>query len=469
MKKVVLSSLCLLLVACSTEKPCYRENCFVTQTEVTADMQKIHSILLNHYKKEMAQASEYNLKYTDVVCRLFGKNNKQLNKEIDKLQKFYLSEGKLKEIKKSEKELEKSLKGLKLNYAQVLQLAKELNKDITEISKSNEKKFAPYKSRALEIVKAIDAQKEKQDTWRHAHYEDELQWETKFLIYYSMKGILTHDHNKFSSYDTTISHLESLISDGTFVDSFLAKHPSAILPKEEGSFNLNYFLYSLTPPTAKNGEIIFDAVRNAALSKNISKQELSDLVELTAKYMIDMTSNVVEIQHDVTDKIDFNSLLSSYKERELNNFYSYDRHIITNLVDKYPKSEDFEREINKLTTRLAYQTYYKVNISRFLYREWKETYYSQIKELFANAVIIADKLYAQIKDDVITDDTTIKRRFEHQSNMQNISNIKEIAKIGVDKILTSADCYIDSQEEIKAALYKSFMKTREAYLKNVRK
>jgi len=45
--------------------------------------------------------------------------------------------------------------------------------------------------------------------------------------------------------------------------------------------------------------------------------------------------------------------------------------------------------------------------------------------------------------------------------------IKEIAQIGVDKIISTSDCYIDSQTEIKDSIREGFLKTREAYLKNL--
>ena len=89
MKKIVLGTLCLLISACSTEKPCYRENCFVTETEITSDMQKIRSILMEYLRTESKKQMEYDLKFAQITCKLFGRNNKQLNKEIDKLKKVY--------------------------------------------------------------------------------------------------------------------------------------------------------------------------------------------------------------------------------------------------------------------------------------------------------------------------------------------------------------------------------------------
>ena len=103
MKKIILGTLCLFIAGCATDKPCYKENCFVTETEITSDMQKIRSILLEYMKTQSKKQMEYDLKYVQVTCKLFGKDNKQLNKEIDKLHKVYQSEQKTKENKKLRK------------------------------------------------------------------------------------------------------------------------------------------------------------------------------------------------------------------------------------------------------------------------------------------------------------------------------------------------------------------------------
>lgn len=465
MKKIALSTLCLLIAACSTEKNCYREDCFVTETEVTMDMQKIRSILLEYYCTISKKQLEYDLKLTQVSCKLFGKNNKQLNKEIDKLKKIYESEKQVKENIKSNEDLKKSLKGLKLDYKQVILLAKELEADYAKLEKEKREKLSPYKDRALEIMKTIDKQNQKQDHWAYVHTQDGLEYSTRFELYYKMRDVVYGSYNKFSSYILLVDMLESLILDGTLVDSFMGNHPPF---KDETFLIPSYYIEGFTPQTTSM-EVMFDTVRKAAMNDKISKQELSDLFEKTSRYLREMTSSIAIIQHDITDKIDHNSWENSYRESKWNNFCGFDRYIITDLVDKNPKFEDFEHEIDKLATRIAYQTYYKVNIVRFLYKEWCDTYYSQVKELLTNAVKIADKLHEMIKDEIITDTTPDKRRYEHRKNVQNISNIKEIAKIGVEKIISSADCYLDSQEEIKNSIRKSFLQTRKAYLKNLGK
>ena len=469
MKKIALSALCLLMAACSTNRDCYQENCFVTETQITEDMQKIHSILKEYYRTIAEQEMEYDLKFTQITCKLFGKNNKQLNKEIDKLKKVYKSESKAKENKKLIDNLKKSLKNLKLEYRQVVLLAKELEVDYAKIEEEKKAKFAPYKSQAFKIVKFIDDQEQKQDDWLFVHYEDGLQWSTRFGIYYKMRDILDDNYDRFNSYSTLVNALEGYISEGILIDSFLNQHSSSVFAKDERSFDPYYSMYGLVPPMTKNGEVIFDAVRKAVSNEKITKQELSDIVSITSNYMKNMVSRIAKIQNDVTDKIDHDSWIDSYDESKLNNFYDSNRYLITDLVDKNPSLKDFNQEIDKLSARVAYKTYYKVNIARFLYEEWRDTYYSKVKELFTNAVKIADKLYEMIKDEVITDDTSSKRRYEYQKNMQNISNIREIANIGVNKVISTADCYIDSQNEIKNSLRESFLKTREAYLKNLGK
>lgn len=466
MKKIALSALCLLIAACSTEKNCYRENCFITETEMTADMQKIRSILLDYYRKISKKQLEYDLKFTQVSCKLFGKNNKQLNKEIDKLKKIYESEKQMKENIELYKNLKKSLKGLKLDYKQVILLTKELETDYAKLKKEEEEKFAPYRARALEIMKTINEQNQKQDNWAYAHIQDGLEFSTRFELLYKMRDIVYGNYNKFSSYTLLIDMLEGLIFDGTLVDSFLENHP----PFKDKTFFIPFYYYiNGFIPRITNMEVMFDTVREAATNDKISKQELSDLVDKTSRYLREMTSSIAIIQHDLTDNIDHDSWENSYRESKWNNFSKGNRYIITDLVDKNPKFEDFDRKIDKLATRIAYQTYYKVNIVRFLYKEWRDAYYSQVKELLANTVKLADRLHEMIKDEEITDSTPDKRRYEHRRNVENISNINEIAKIGVEKIISPADCYVDSQEEIKNSIRKSFLQTRDAYLKNLGK
>ncbi len=88
-------------------------------------------------------------------------------------------------------------------------------------------------------------------------------------------------------------------------------------------------------------------------------------------------------------------------------------------------------------------------------------------EFFANAVILASRLHNMVKDKVVPEDATYEEQYQHKRDLQNISHIREIANIGVKKILSNVDCYIDSQEEIKQSLLNGFLKTREAYLRNM--
>ena len=299
--------------------------------------------------------------------------------------------------------------------------------------------------------------------------QNDLDRAIKFIIRYKLRDILNGNYDKFSVYSSIIDTLDRFISKDVLKDSFLKAHPSPILPEDESSFAPRYSLYSLDPITTEDGEIIFDATRKAASNKKINKQELANLVARVSVYMRELAFVIVKIQNNVADKIDHDTLISSYDESKLKNFYDFigTRYTITNLIDKNPKFEDFDREIDKLSTRIAYRYYYKVNIVRFLYKEWRDKYYSQVKEFFGNAVKVADKLQEMTKDDVITDLTSDKRRYEYKNNAKNISTIKEIAKIGVDKIVSVSDCYTDSQEEIKESIRKSFLATREAYLRNL--
>jgi hypothetical protein len=286
-----------------------------------------------------------------------------------------------------------------------------------------------------------------------------------------MDSIISDCYNKFSSYASLIEILSSFINDGTLEDSFLKQHPSSLKPKDEESFayGVTPSIWGIVPPVDKNGLVLFEALKNAVANEQLRKNDLHEIVSLAAGYMRSLTSNIVEIQHDITDKIDHEGYLEQYAERKFNNFYKYDRYFITNLVRKHPKLEDFEKESEKIAVRLAYQTYYQVNTARFLYKEWQDTYFSRMDEFFRNSTILAERLYNMGKDKIISDDISEKRRYEHKDNMRNIAVIKEIASMGTKKILSIPDCYIDSQKEIRDSYNARFMKLRKVYLNNLKK
>jgi hypothetical protein len=249
-----------------------------------------------------------------------------------------------------------------------------------------------------------------------------------------MKSIVSDCYNKFSSCDSLIGLLSSFINDGTLDDSFLKKHPSSLKPKDEETFSYGAMsFWGIVPPTNKNGLVVFDTLKDAVANRQLKKTELLEIVSLAAGYMRSLASNIIDIQHDVTDKIDHKRYLEQYAERKLNNFYKHDRYLITELVRKYPKLEDFEKEAEKVAVRLAYQAYYQVNTARFLYREWRNAYLQYLDEFFRNSTILAERLYGICKDENIPDDTPDKRRYEHEDNMQNIAVIKEIAQMGTEK------------------------------------
>jgi hypothetical protein len=356
MKKTLFGILCLFLFGCESEKICYRENCFVTESQITEDMQKISDIMLRYYREKLGTENEKNLKIVQITCKLFGKDNKKLNKELDKIKKLYDSKEKHRQSKKLDGDLRKSLKGLKLDHKQVLLLAQEIEKTYAKIIADNEKAYASYKDRALEIVKFIDSKDEAKDDWTYSRYEDDIQYWDRLEIYWQMKSIISERYDKFSSYDSLISILSGFINDGTLEDSFLKQHPSSLRPKDEEVFTYGAMssIWGIAPPIDKNGLIIFDALKGTVANKQFKKTELQEIVNLAARYMRSLTSNIVEIQHDITNKIDHEKYLEQYAERKFGNFYKYDRYFITNLAQKYPKLEDFEKESEKIAARLAY-------------------------------------------------------------------------------------------------------------------
>lgn len=457
MKKIMCYTLCLLMTACSTEKSYYRENCFVTETEITADVQKIRSLLIDYYQAENARQMKYDLKYAEVICKLFGKDNKQLNKEIDKLRNTLDDH---KEYVKLYSELEKSLKCLKLDYKQIIWLAKELEIDMAKMGKSNSEKFAPYKSLALEIVNETQSR-----------YENRGDFITD-----KMRHISEYSYDKYVSYDKVTSLLVLFISRGILVDSFLVEHSCTMDPADFALFNPVNSYNSFYPEMTLCGDPMFENIRKAASDETIGERELSALVSNANEHMIRLASTIEDVQFDITDKIEFCSFRDSYAEKKLSNFDRL-RYKITSLVDENPKFEDCSREINKLAAGLAYKIYCEANLTRWLYKEFRDKYYSKINEFFANSVKIAEKLKAMINNKIITENSryahkrNLKRvskeqKEKYEDDLKNISEILEIAKIIIPKFNSAVDLRTNTQKEIRDALRKSFLKTRETYLKN---
>lgn len=59
-----------------------------------------------------------------------------------------------------------------------------------------------------------------------------------------------------------------------------------------------------------------------------------------------------------------------------------------------------------------------------------------------------------------------EQKEKYEDDLKNISEILEIAKIIIQKFNSTVDLRTNTQEEIRDALRKSFLKTRETYLKN---
>lgn len=468
MKKAMLGFLCLFLAACSTQQNSYKENCFVSETKITDDMKKIQTELTEYYRVMCQSNFDYRLKRTKVICELFGKNNKQLAKELDKIENIYRS-AKMK-LKKAEDALKANLKGLKLDLKQVISFAKYIEPDLKKIADDWLKQFTPYKSRAIEILKILNERDRNNSDYR----EDDIDWGHRFTVRCTMFDATSDTYKKAWTYNWIVWTLRTCISEGVLADSFLSQHESAISPKDEPPYTLYesiYFAFLIEDKKTESGEDLFEAAHNAVEKKEMTRDDLSELLDRVASCMRMTAYYIASIQEDVTDVIDKNIAQNSVRERVFGNF-STTRQSITGLVDKNPKIEDFKREIDKLSTRLAYKSYYETDIIRFLYKGWKEQNYDKMKQLFKDALILADRLHVMVKDEVVPENSRkeeYKHReyleeYKHKRDLQNISDIKEIACVGVEKILSEADHYVDSQEKIKESLKKDFMKTREFYL-----
>ncbi|MDR0632036.1 MAG: hypothetical protein LBF54_02245 [Holosporaceae bacterium] len=467
MKKILFGTLSLFLLGCESKKACYRENCFISRDVViTEDMRRIANIILNYYKEYWRTRNEGNLKIVKIACELFGKDNRKLNKELDKIREFH-DEKETKRLKKLLDDLEKSLKGLRLDYKQVLPLIREMEKAYAEIMADSRKKYLPYMERAREILKSIKSKDDAKEEWTYSYYEDGIQSHNYWEIYSQIHSITEDDYNRFSTYDSLTSMLFGFIDRGILVDSFLESHQSPLNHRDERAFtsHISPSIYGIVPTKNEDGIVVFDVVKGAIEREKIDKNELRKIVGSIANYMTSLASSIVDIQHDVTDKIDHESHLEQYREEKFNNFYAHSRYSAITLTEKYPKLVDFEREVDKVAVRLAYQTYFRANAARFLYKEWHDTYLTQINEFWRNSAILAERLHKMCQNENISDDSPDKLRYEHESSLRNIAAIKEMTKIGIKKIFSIPDCYIDSQKEIRESYRARILKMREVYLK----
>jgi hypothetical protein len=463
MKKIVIGVCSLFLFGCEIEKIHFQKNCCATETIITADMQKISDIILDYSKKELALVDERDLKKTKLICELYEKNKEKLYKELAQITNFYRSDEKKKESENRRKNLKNSLKKLKLDYKHVLTLVKNMEKICAQIKQQSEKLYAPYCEKRKEILKLINAKKNdaKKD------YTDMDQFWKDLEIRWLMSCPINNNYDKFSAYIYFMNQLTEFINDGSLTDSFLAQHPSPLKPDEERTFlwsSIGSMISSLVQRESEDGLSMFDIVKNAAQNTSIDKKELQSVVNSVTDYMSSLVSQLSVIQQDVAYLVDLMSHWDQCLESKFENFDSGRRSCIIVLAQKYPKIEDFEKEVDKIAIRLAYQLYYQINIARFLYKEWREIYFSKMDEFFRNSVILADKLQKMCKDSDIKDEHE-----KYVENMRQIAAIREIVAMGTQKIFPAKIYHADSMEKTKASCKARLMKIRETYLRNINK
>ncbi|GHU12899.1 hypothetical protein FACS189449_07420 [Alphaproteobacteria bacterium] len=422
MKIILCCILCLLLIGCESEKAS-QEDSFLVEIVMTEDMQKIKDAFISDFKEEMRISSEKRLKILKITFDLYGKNNKQLDKEVEKIVKAWDDDYKTRN--NINEKLEAALKGLKLDYNQVLPLTREIAKAEAEIVAEDRKLFAPYKARAQEILKDIegkhDAQKNRYLDYRYSIMSSLREGE------YNGSGN-NYGYNSFMSYEFISNHLFCRIDDGTLEDSFLKKSISPLKEEDE-----NKFLHSCrsmhAPKNDDEGVLIFDAIRNAVKSTTIERKKLEQLVELARDYIEGLAGCIPDIQGDIADDIErYRKCMEEHGRKRLRLFGAY---LLVELAEKYPNLEDFNKQIDALSTRLAYRTYCKVNAARSLYDEWCRCYLSQMDEFFKNSRILAERLHTICKDEKVNDDNS----YGHEQNMNHIALIREITSMGKKKVI----------------------------------
>ncbi|GHU12896.1 hypothetical protein FACS189449_07410 [Alphaproteobacteria bacterium] len=150
----------LLLIGCGSEKA-PQEDSFLVETAMTEDMQKIKDAFVADIKEEMRIFSNLYLRTIKVTCELYSKNNRLLNKELDKIAKLYGRYKYRNEQKKFGYAERAILKGLKLNYNQIPLLFKELAITLAEIASIDKRSCAPYETKIKEILKDIQTKHNK--------------------------------------------------------------------------------------------------------------------------------------------------------------------------------------------------------------------------------------------------------------------------------------------------------------------
>ncbi|MDR2268227.1 MAG: hypothetical protein LBD81_02105 [Holosporaceae bacterium] len=461
MKKILLGFSCLLLLGCETEKVCPRADCFVSETseKMTEDMQKIMKIIVDFRKEALCSESEQRLKRLKAIVELYGKNNEKLYQELEKMDDF--TSERMSHAHLRQTAIKTSLNGLRLNYNDVLPLAMEIEKSYAILDAEEKKIYEPYREQARKIIKSLQAEEDRSPEYtfgRDSRYKSMIRSDASIAV--------EETYDKFSSYNNIIFQLLSYISRGILVDSFLEKNKTFLNPEEESIFAWVTSAVHFVPVNEKWFTTL-DSVKKAAAQKLIDRKELQRIIADVAHYLSRLAFAAVDIQRDVTDGIDHDSSEDMYREIRRNNFFSYGRYVIVDLAKKYPNSHDFEREIDALSTRLAYSTYHRVNIARFLYKKWLDNHRPRMAEFFKDSKRLADSLYAVCKDEKVSADDSYKRQDERRNNLQNIAIIDEIVKIGAERIFSVPCCYVDSIPVIKKSYRTRFMKIRSAYLKHV--
>ncbi|GHU21093.1 hypothetical protein FACS189472_13480 [Alphaproteobacteria bacterium] len=427
------------------------------ETAMTEDMRKIKDIFVKDFQDETRASSEKRLKVVKVACELYGKNKRQLNKEFEKVYPHYNQP--YEEYRKHLDALNAALKGLKLNSDQVLQLTREIEKAQSEIVTNDNKLYAPYKAKAKEILK------------------EDVQYSCGYRLINGISGVYgqlmvdclnyvmdDHSYDELCSYNSISSSLFRYIDDCTLRDSFLEKTASPLEEEDEHLLRHSRPMFSmLNIEIDTEGVVLFDRIRNAAKNTAIKRKDLEEVVWRAAVYLSNVASDAIDIQSNIVDELDHVTLSEQRRKAtgKCPYFYSSDRYLLLGLAEKYPKFDDFEKQIDALSARLAYSAYHKAVAARFLYTEWRRRYLSQMDEFFKKARILAERLHSICKNEKVSDDD----KCQHEKNVENIATIREITSIGT-KIL-STPCALLSLQNIKAAYKNRFMKMRESYLRHM--
>ncbi|GHU17800.1 hypothetical protein FACS189472_05210 [Alphaproteobacteria bacterium] len=435
------------------------------ETAMTEDMQKIKNIFVSKFREETRIFSE-----VKVICELYGKNNKQLDSELDKsdsIRNIYEIFNRVVN-EKQRKELEAALKGLRLDYDQILSLAKEIEKALAEIVADDMKLYASHKTKAKDILEDIRKKDAKAKYGREI--PKGISPSNAWKINASLEYITGNNrYNEFGALNS-VPLLFRLIFDGVLRDSFLEKTVSPLEGKGEFSTllesgagtaffpEISLSIGKMTPETSDEGVMIFEVLRNAVKKPVIERKELEQLVEFAQSYLRRLSPHVRNILCDIADRLDHYTLDWLYHKEKLNHTSCFSpKHQIIKLIEKHPKLEDFERQIDALSTRLAYYVYHEASIARSLYMEWRRSYLSQMDELFKNSRILAERLRSLYKDEKISDG-------DYKKSIKNISVIEDITSIGQKKMLSLPNKPIDSIQKIKEAYKSRFMKVRASLI-----